>query len=128
MSDIINLKIEGHGSFWLTPDMAHAIITMAKEAEKLAELAFPYAGYKMPLYLLDVGQKFIAVIKEYRSHTGFNLKDAKRACDKVKAGERLLLGRYTHAEAEKVAAPFREAGATVTPIPSPLELLAQQAE
>lgn len=128
MADIINFKIDGHGSFWITPDMADAIISMAREAEKLAGLAFPYAGYKMPLYLLDCGNRRIAVIKEIRALTGMNLKDSKHATDRVVGGERVLLGRFTYQEAERVAAPFREAGATVTPIPSPLELLARQAE
>ena len=119
--------------FHVTQVFVDALMDMAHEADTLATRAYPDSCVPFPIYLTAVGHEMISVIKEYRQHTGQNLKGSKRAIDGVLAYERskdggpLLLGKFGWKEGAEIAARFRECGATVD-FPSPLELLAREAE
>ena len=113
-------------SYSVTKASAKALEELAKIAEEAARIIYGEAP-QIPVYMTHSGQRVIAVIKEYRSLTGKNLRESKDTIDGVRGGKRLMLGQFhTIREAQDCAAPFRAAGATVT-VPSPLILLAQQA-
>jgi ribosomal protein L7/L12 len=125
MMNYAHVVVNGR-SYSVTKPAADAIEELARVAQEASRI-INGDGPQIPVYLVDAGKRVIAVIKEYRSLTGMNLKDSKYAVDKVRGGGRLLLGQFhTIQEAQACATPFREAGATVT-VPSPLILLAQQA-
>ena len=113
-------------SYDVTKGFAHAVEQVIKFGEQAARLQHPDLDPVVPVYLTDAGQKCIAVIKEYRMHTGETLKRAKDIVLSTRKGSRVLLGHYPLSQAKSIAEPFREAGATVR-VPSPLILLAQQA-
>lgn len=80
----------------------------------------------VPVYLMEVGQKLIPVIRAVRTLTGQSLKEAKNFV--VAASEsptRTLLGHYPLTDAKRIQDAFRSAGASVR-IPSTLELLGRE--
>lgn len=128
------ISIHGYGDYTVTPEFAAAIAAVAEHAQAATALINPSLPLMLPLYLEDCGNRKIAVIKEVRQLKGMTLKEAKRFCDEVsggyppvRTGVRKHLGTFSYEEAQRVAAAFQDAGATVN-LPSPLELLAHVAE
>ena len=64
----------------------------------------------MKIRFIDCGMKTIAVIKEVRAATGFNLKDAKQLCDRAPTELPHIQDEMRGAE---VARLLREAGARI---------------
>ena len=125
MIDYSHVVIDGR-SYAVTRAAAKAIEEIAMLTQDASRIVHGEAP-QIPVYLTNAGERVIAVIKEYRALTGKTLKDSKKTIDKVRNGDRHLLGQfYTIRDAQDCAAPFRDAGATVQ-VPSPLILLAQQA-
>jgi len=125
--EFVEFSIPKFGTFTVTGEWAAVIAGIASRASEDTTLLYPDAEISVPVWLVHNGPRRIAVIKEIRTLTGQSLKDAKYASDKVQMGHKLLLGRFPWPKARDVADKFREAGATVS-LPSPLEMLARQAE
>ena len=125
----VQFEIPGHGSFSVTPEFAAALSAVAQQAHDMTAFCYPDSEFPVPIYLLNAGPKLISVIREVRHATGMNLKDAKYLVDITRGpnGRRVLIGRFPMSEARKIAEGLRDAGAEVSSIPNPLELLARQA-
>ena len=117
---IFEVVIAGR-SFYVTDEWAQAITSIVQLAATTKD------GLHAPIRLVHCGPKFIACIKEVRTVTGFNLKDGKYLCDKVRNGQPQQLGVFPWHEVPKIQRAFEEAGARVE-IPSALEMLAREAE
>lgn len=116
--------IEGHGTYILTTDLAEAAAKMCQAAQEMNEAIH---GIHVPVHLVGCGRQVISCIKFVRQVTGKNLKDAKGVVDKVRDGQAILLGRYPWNEAQSIKVDGEEHDAIIK-IPSPLELLGEQAE
>lgn len=122
-----NFDIPGHGSYVVTKSWLDLIVALSEKATEDTLSRYPDADISVTAYLTKVGPKIIAVIKEYRNLSQKSLRDSKHVIDRVRGGEKFLLGTFSWHEARKIAEKFREAGATIA-LPSPLEMLARQAE
>ena len=127
MLKTIKVDVEGEGTFYVSVAAARSIANLASEMEILVAHADPLSTAMAPVYLVGNGNRRIAVIKEIRKITGFNLRDAKALSDKAMQHP-VLLGRYRGREAQEIIRDFEEAGATVEIRHSALELLAQLGE
>jgi ribosomal protein L7/L12 len=123
MTEFTTITIDGD-EYVTTKAYADAFRAIVIQAELLTLEAHPDSSTVAPLYLTDVGTRFIYVIKEHRRLTGMSLKDSKRECDRVRVGGRILLGKFDTRTAREVAKRFEEAGAK-TSLPGPLFYLAQ---
>ena len=122
--ELRTIRIDGHGSFVIPHDLADAVARMCAAAHEITEAT---NGTQVPVYLVGSGANYIACIKFIRQVTGKSLKDAKAFCDRARGGERMLLGRFAWNKAQQI----KDEGAdydAIVEIPSPLEMLAEQAE
>ena len=125
---LVEMKVEGYGSFHVTNSFAKTIVGLISEAESLSRLAYPDIDLPITLYLEEVNPRgFIRCLKEYRALTGMSLKDAKARIDVVRGGGRIKLGIFSQKEASEIKTLFEEAGGAIG-YPGALELLARAAE
>lgn len=113
--------------YTVSNEFAESLKALCKEADVLTGLAYPDIIGAYPLYLTAVGDRVIAAIKAYRFAVPTTLREAKAAIDRVRAGKRVLIGKFPYHEGIKFGDYLREAGASVE-FPSALEMLAQEGE
>jgi len=95
-----DVKASGGGGMMMMPGMMPGAGAADEEAEQT----------EFDVILKDAGQKKIAVIKEVRTITGLNLKDAKALVDKAPVTIKEKLAKE---DAEKAKGALEEAGALV---------------
>lgn len=119
----------GDATYFVSEPFADSFAITCREASRLTAAAYPDAGIAIDVFLTGVPDgRLISVIKEYRYHTGQDLRASKETIDTVRHhGARIKLGNYTYDEAQRVADRFRDAGAEIE-FPSPLEMLGKVAE
>ena len=125
------IKISGHGTYYVPESIAAAAAKMLQGAHEIA-CSLDANGTVVPVHLVGTGARVIAAIKFIRGLTNLNLKEAKRIVDKSRgacghAQERILLGHYSWNEALRIKSEGADNDALIE-LPSALALLAQQAE
>lgn len=125
MEDDFKTRVQvGDQTFNINNAWASKLVELLTSLEKFADVQLPVMVTPV---LVNVGPKFISVIKEVRAVKCIGLKEAKDLVDAVRYQSRpLVLGTYTLESARKIQEVFAEAGAQVD-LPSPLSILADNA-
>lgn len=122
-NDLCVITVEGHGSYTVTRSIASSVAQLCEAAQEVTAVC---TGSGVPLYITDVGPNSINAIRFVRQVTGRDLRSSKQLCDSVVRGE-ALLGVFSLEHAQAIKMEAVDYGMKIR-MPTPLEMLAQQAE